>query len=84
MRHAALEKLCTLVGGFSGSDGVRRSTIPGTHLPSKVVRIYRTPGHPVGDVAVINLPRDALRRAPRANIPYIWIFEGTSEAEVGF
>ena len=53
MRHAALEQLCTLVGGFDGADGRRHATIPGTNRPAKVDRRDRTPRNPVGDVAVI-------------------------------
>ena len=74
MRHAALKQLCTLSGLFDGSDGGQCAIIPGTHCPNKMVRIYCTPGHPVGDVAVIELPRDSLSQAPRASILYIWIF----------
>ena len=59
MCHAALEQLCTLVGGFSVSDGGRRATVPGTRRLDKVGHIYQTPGHPVGYVAVIKLPRNA-------------------------
>ena len=40
MRHAALDQLCTLVGVFAKADGRRRATIPETHSPSKVGRIY--------------------------------------------
>ena len=82
--HAALEQLCTLSGRFSGADGGRRASIPGTYRPSKMGRRYRTPGHDVGDVSIIELPRDAPIRAPQTSIPYLWIFEGASEEEVGF
>ena len=41
-------------------------------------------GNPVGDVTVLELPRDAQGRAHQARIPYLWIFEGTSKEEVGF
>ena len=84
MRHTAIDKLCTLVGGFSGADGILRATITGTHRPDKVGRRYRTPRHPVGDVAVIELPCDAPGRAPRSSIPYLWIFEGESKKKLGF
>ena len=80
----ALKKLCTLVGVLSGFDGRWCATIPGTHRPAKVGRIYWTPGHPVGEVAVIDLPHDALGRSPQASIPYLWIFEGAFKEEVGF
>ena len=56
MHHAALEQLCTLVGVFAKTDGGRSAMIPGTHLPAKVFRRDCMPGHPVGDVAVIELP----------------------------
>ena len=84
MHHATLEQLCPLAGGFAGSDGGRRATITGTHQPDNMGRRYWTPGHPVGDVAVIDIPCDAPGRAPRASIPYLWIFEGASKEEVGF
>ena len=84
MRHAALEQLCTLVGGLSGADGGRRATITRIHRPAKVGRRDWTPVHPVGDVAVIELPCDAPGWAPQASITYLWIFEGASEEEVGF
>ena len=84
MRHAALEKLCTLVGGFAGANGGRRATIPGTHRPDNMGRRYQTPEHPVGDVTFIELPRDALSPSPQASIPHLWIFEGASEEEVSF
>ena len=83
MCHTALEKLCTLVGGFSGADGGRLAKIIGTHRTAKVGRRDWTHGHPVGDVSVIKLPRYAPGQAPRASIPYLWIFEGPSEEEVG-
>ena len=84
MRHAALERLCTLVGGFSRYYGIQRATIPVTHCPAKVVRKDRAPVHHVGDVIVIKLPRDAPGWAPRTRIPHLWIFEGASEEAVGF
>ena len=76
MRHAALDQLCTLVGGFSRYYGIRRATISVTRRPSNVGRRDRAPVHHVGDVVVIELPRDAPGRAPQESIPYLWIFEG--------
>ena len=84
MRHAALEQLCTLDGGLPGADDRRRATIPGTYWPAKMVRRDWTPVHPIGNVAIIKIPRDAPSRAPQASIPYLWMFEGVSEEEVGF
>ena len=84
MCNDSLNKLCTLTVGFSGADGRQQATIPGTHRPAKVGRIYWTPGHPVGEVAVIDLPHDALGRSPQSSIPYLWIFEGAFKEEVGF
>ena len=71
MRHAALEKLCTLDGGFSGADGEQRATILETHLPDKMVCRYWTPGNTVGDVTVIKIPQDALSQAPQLSFPYL-------------
>ena len=78
------KKLCTLVGGFVRNDGGQLAMILGTHRPAKVVYRYWTPGHPVGDIDVIELPHNAPGQAHRESIPYIWIFEGASEEEVGF
>ena len=79
MRHAALKKLYNLAGELAGADGGKCVTIPETYWPAKMGRRYWKPGHPVGDIAVIELPHDAPSWAPRASIPYIWIFEGASE-----
>ena len=84
MRHTALKKLVALVGGFTEAGGGRSATIPGTHQPAKVGRRYQTLGHPIGDVAVIELLCNAPGRVPRASIPYLWIFEGASKEEVRF
>ena len=84
MRHANLNKLCTLAGGFSGSNVGRRATIPGTYWTAKIGRRYRTPGNAVGDVTVIELPRDAPSQESRASILYHWIFEVSYEEEVEF
>ena len=56
MRHVALEKLYTLAGGFSGDDGGRCAMVPGTYRPYKMGPRYQTPGNPVGDVSVNNIP----------------------------
>ena len=50
MRHAGLDKLCTLVGGFYGANGKKGKTITGNHWPDKVGRRDQTHGHHVGDV----------------------------------
>ena len=84
MRHAALERLCTLAGGFYGADGGRREVIPGTYRQANMGRRDWTPGHIVGDGAVIEIPCDAPSRAPRSSIPYLWIFEDAYKEEVGF
>ena len=84
MCHAALEQSCTLYVGFSRTDVGQSATIPGTYQKSKLGHIYHTPGHPVVDISVIELPFDASSWAPRASIPYLWIFEGASKEEVGF
>ena len=84
MRHAALEQICTLIGGFSGADGGRCATIPGNHQPAKVGHRDWTTGNPVRYVAVIKLPRDAPGRETRASILYLWIFEGEYKEEVVF
>ena len=84
MRHAAIKQICTLAGGLSGADGRRYETKPGTHQTDKMGRRDRTPGHPVGDVASIELPCDAPGREHQVSIPYLWIFEGASEEEFGF
>ena len=64
MRHTDLKQLCTLAGGLARADGRQRAKIPGNCWPVKMGRIYRTSGHPVGDVAVIELPRNAPSQAP--------------------
>ena len=74
MCHAALKQLCTLVGVFAIADGGQRANIPGTNLPAKVGCRDWTPGNHVGDVVVIELPRNAPVWAPQARIPYLWIF----------
>ena len=84
MSHAALNQLCTLARGLAGADGRQHATIPVTYWLNNMGCIYWAPGHPVGDVAVIELPRDARSRSPQASIPYLWIFEGASKEEVGF
>ena len=84
MRHIPLEQLCKLYGGFNGADVRQHAKILGTNQPAKMGRIDWTPGHPVGDVAVIKLSRNAPVREPRESIPYLYIFEGASEEEVGF
>ena len=71
IRHTALEQLYTLFRGYAGAYGGRCATIPGTHRPAKVGHRDWTPGHHVGNVSVIELPRDAPVRAPRASIPYL-------------
>ena len=62
MCHADLDQLCTLFGVLDGSGGGRRAMIPGTHRPAKMVCKYWTPGHPVGCIAVIDLPCNDLGR----------------------
>ena len=84
MIHVALEKLCTLSGGFAGSDGKKLSRISGNHCTDKMGCRDRKPGNTVGDIAVIDIPRDAPSQAPQAGITYLWIFEGASKEEVGF
>ena len=84
MHHTALEKLCTLAGVFSEADGGRCAKILGTYQPPKLGRRDRTPGNPVGDIAVIEIPHNVPIRVPRSRIPYPWIFEGASKEEVGF
>ena len=79
MRHTALEQLYTLFRGYAGSYGGRGATIPGTHRPAKLGHIYWTPGHHVVYVAVIELTYNAPGWAPRAIIPYIFIFEVASK-----
>ena len=74
MCNDSLNKLCTLAVGFSGADGRQHATIPGTHRPAKMGRRDQTPVHPIEDVSVIKLARDAPVRAPGASIPYLWIF----------
>ena len=64
-------ELCTLAGGFARDDGRLSATIQGTHRPDKMIRIDWTPGHPVGDAAVIWLPCDDLGQAHQASIPYV-------------
>ena len=64
MNHVAIDKLFTLDGGFAGTDGRRHTKIPGTRRLDKMGHRDWTPGYPVGDVAAINLPRDAPSRAP--------------------
>ena len=63
MCHAALEQLFTLAGGLFGADGGRNVKIPGTYWTANMGCRYRTPVHPVGDVAIIELPRDSPSRA---------------------
>ena len=82
--HAAIKKLCTLSGVLVGSGGGQCAAIPGNYRPAKMGRRDRTPGHPVGDVAVIEPYCDAPSRAPQASIPHLWIFESTSKEEAGF
>ena len=84
MRQATLEKLCTLVGGFFVAHGGQCENISGTHWTDEMGRRDRTPGYSVGDVTIIKLPRDVPSQAPRASIPYFWIFEGAPKEEVGF
>ena len=79
MRHAALNKLCTLDGGFAGADGRRRAAIPVNYWPSKMGCRDWTPGNPVGDVFVIKLPCDIPSQESQASIPYLWIFEGAQK-----
>ena len=64
MYHAALNQLFTLVGGFAGADSGRHATITGTRWTVKVGRRDWTPGHPVGDVAIIEQPRDVPGQEP--------------------
>ena len=84
MRHAYLEQLFTLAGGFVRADGGLCATIPGTYFPAKMGRRYQGPVHTVGDVSGIELSLNALSRAPQASIPCLWIFECASKEEVGF
>ena len=65
MRHSALGKLFTLDGGFTGDDGRQSVTIPGTYQPAKMGRREWTPGNPVGNVAIIEIPCHALSQAPK-------------------
>ena len=83
MCHATLKKVCTLDGGFYGADGRRCATITGNHRPDKMGCRDWTPQHPLGDVTAIELTCNAPSWAPRARIPYLWIFEGAPEEEVG-
>ena len=70
-RHATLEQLYTLAGGFTVADGGWCAAIPGTYQPAKMGRRDWAPEHTAAGVAVIELPCDAPGRAPRASIPYI-------------
>ena len=58
--------------------------ILGTHKPDKVGGKDRTYGNPIEDITIIEIHHDAPGWEPRANIPYLWIFEGASKEEVGF
>ena len=75
---------CVMLLSINYAPSGRHATIIVTRCQAKMGRIYYTPGHYVGNGAVIKLHRDAPIRAPRASIPYLWIFEGASKEEVVF
>ena len=73
MCHGALEKLFALGGGLSRDDGRWFVMITVTGQPAQMDHVNQKPGHPVGYVAVIELPLSSPSWAPQSSITYLWI-----------